>query len=47
MDYSEIILLVAKVIEQALPLGIIFLLAERLIQLFLTFAFPKIFKGGI
>lgn len=47
MDYSQIGTMVADVVKQALPIGIIFSLAERLVQMFLTFAFPKIFKGGI
>lgn len=47
IDYSIIVSLVADVVRQALPLGIIFLLAERLVNMFLSFAFPKTFKGGI
>ena len=47
MDYSQIGNMVADVVKQALPIGIIFILAERLVQMFLMFAFPKIFKGGI
>ena len=46
MDYSEIVSLVTDVVKTALPIGIIFLLAERLVQLFLSLAFPKI-KGGM
>lgn len=47
MDYSVIVSLVVEVIKQALPIGIIFLLGERLVNMFLSFAFPKTFKGGI
>lgn len=47
MDYSTIVNLMAEVIKNALPIGIVFTLGERLVQLFLTFAFPKMFKGGI
>lgn len=47
MDYQAIINLVAEVIKNALPIGIIFLLGERLVNMFLSFAFPKTFKGGI
>lgn len=47
MDYSQIGVMVADVVKQALPIGIIFISAERLVQMFLTFAFPKTFKGGI
>ena len=47
MDYSAIVSLVVEVIKQALPIGIIFLLGERLVNMFLSFAFPKTFKGGI
>ena len=47
MDYQEVVNLVVIVIKNALPMGIIFLLAERLVNMFLCFAFPKTFKGGI
>lgn len=47
MDYSAIVSLVVEVIKQALPIGIIFLLGERLVNMFLSFAFPKTFRGGI
>lgn len=47
MDYTLIGQMVANVIGQALPIGIIFILGERLVQMFLHFAFPKTFKGGI
>lgn len=47
MDYSIIVDLVVEVIENALPIGIIFLLAEKLVNMFLSFAFPKTFKGGL
>lgn len=47
MDYSAIVNLVVEVIKQALPIGIIFLLGERLVNMFLSFAFPKTFRGGI
>ena len=47
MDYNILFSLVAEVIKNALPIGIAFTLGERLVQMFLTFAFPKIFKGGI
>lgn len=46
MEYSEIVSLVTDVVKTALPIGIIFLLAERLVQLFLSLAFPKM-KGGM
>lgn len=47
MDYTLIGQMVANIVSQALPLGIIFILAERLVQMFLHFAFPRTFKGGI
>lgn len=47
MDYTPVVNLVVEVIKQALPIGIIFLLGERLVNMFLSFAFPKTFKGGI
>lgn len=47
MDYTPIISLVVEVVKNALPIGIIFLITERLVNMFLAFAFPKVFKGGI
>ena len=47
IDYSVVVNLVIEVIKTALPIGIIFLLGERLVNIFLNFAFPKTFKGGI
>lgn len=47
MDYTAIVELVAEVIKLALPIGIVFTLAERIVNMFLAFAFPKTFKGGI
>lgn len=47
MDYQEVVNLVVIVMKSALPMGIIFLLAERLVNMFLSFAFPKTFRGGI
>lgn len=47
MDYVQIGQLVAEVVKNALPVGIVFTIAERLVQMFLAFAFPKMFKGGI
>lgn len=47
MDYQPIVNLVVEVIKNALPIGIVFLLGERLVNMFLSFAFPKTFKGGI
>lgn len=47
MDYQTVVNLVVEVIQNALPMGLVFLLAERLINLFLSLAFPKTFKGGI
>lgn len=47
MDYQAVVNLVVTVLQNALPIGIIFLLAERAVNLFLSLAFPKTFKGGI
>lgn len=47
MDYTQLFQLVADIVKTALPIGISFTLGERLVQMFLTFAFPKMFKGGI
>lgn len=44
MDYSVVITLVSDVLKVSLPIGIIFILVERLVQMFFHFAFPKIFK---
>lgn len=44
MDYNVIGQMIANVVGQALPIGIIFCLAERLVQMFLSFAFPKKFN---
>lgn len=43
MDYNLIGQMVADIVTQALPIGIIFTLAERLVHMFLSFAFPKRF----
>lgn len=47
MDYTVVVNLLAEVMKYALPIGVIFTLGERLVQMFLAFAFPKMFKGGI
>lgn len=47
VDYSVVVNMIANIVSQALPIGIIFILSERLVQMFLKFAFPKMFKGGI
>lgn len=44
MNYSVIGEMVADIVKQALPIGIIFTLAERLVRMFLHFAFPKKFE---
>lgn len=44
MEYGVVISLVADVLKASLPIGIIFILVERLVQLFFKFAFPKVFK---
>lgn len=43
-DYSTIVSLISKVVSQALPIGIIFYLAEMLVSMFLRFAFPKHYR---
>lgn len=47
-DYATIVNLIAQVVSQALPIGIIFYLAEMLVNFFLRCAFPKRYKdiGG-
>ncbi len=47
MDYQAVVDLIVVVIKNALPIGIILILAERLVNMFLSFAFPKTFKGGL
>lgn len=47
MDYTQIFNLIGEIVKNALPIGICFTLAERCVQMFLSFAFPKMFKGGI
>lgn len=47
MDYTVVSNLMVEIVKNALPIGIIFTLGERLVQMFLAFAFPKMFKGGI
>ena len=44
MDYTTIFSCIADVFRAALPIGLIFIITERLTQLFFHFAFPKIFK---
>ena len=43
-DYSIIVNLISQVVSQALPIGIIFYLAEMLVSIFLRFAFPKHYR---
>ena len=47
MDYQNLINLLVEIVKNALPIGIMFLLVERCVNMFLTFAFPKSFKGGL
>lgn len=43
-DYTIIGELLGQVVQQALPIGILFYLAEMLVSMFLRFAFPKRYK---
>lgn len=43
-DYATIVNLISQVVSQALPIGIIFYLAEMLVHMFLKFAFPKHYR---
>ncbi len=47
MNYQTVIDLAIEVVKAGLPIGVIFLLVERVVNLFLSFAFPKTFKGGL
>lgn len=40
-DYQIIGDLLGQVVQQALPIGILFYLTEMLVSMFLKFAFPK------
>lgn len=40
-DFNYVGQLLGQVISQALPLGIMFYLAEMLVSMFLKFAFPR------
>ena len=44
MDYTAVVDLLVQVVKQALPLGIIFCLTERLVNMFLTFALKEGYK---
>ncbi len=41
IDYSVVVNLVVEILKYALPIGIVFILAERIVQFFLRLAFPK------
>lgn len=45
MDYSVLVPLVVDILKASLPIGIIFVLVERAVQMFFYFAFPKTFKN--
>lgn len=47
MDYQPIIDLLIQIVKAGLPIGVLFLVVERAVNLFLSFAFPKTFKGGL
>lgn len=47
MNYAEIGNLCVEIVKNALPLGVCFYLTETVVNLFLRFAFPKSFRGGI
>lgn len=47
MDFSSISSLCVEIVKNALPLGIAFNLTEMCVKMFLNFAFPRTFKGGI
>lgn len=40
-DISSIVDLLVTVVKNALPIGIVFYLAEMLVSMFLRFAFPR------
>ena len=43
-DYQIIGDILGQVVQQALPIGILFYLAEMLVSMFLRFAFPKRYR---
>lgn len=47
IDYSSVVPLLVDVLGSALPIGVMFLFTDRLVNMFLSFAFPKTFKGGL
>ena len=47
MDYSQVATLFVDIVKAGLPIGIMALLCEVSVNLFLGFVFPKKFKGGI
>lgn len=44
-DFSVISQILGDISKVAIPIGLIFYLAETLVSLFLRFAFPKRFRG--
>lgn len=44
-DYQVIGNILGQVVGQALPIGILFYLAELLVSMFLKFAFPRRYRG--
>lgn len=45
MEYAVVVNLVVDILKSALPIGIVFIIAEKIVQLFLHLAFPKVFKS--
>lgn len=45
MDYGEIGSLIVNIVSSSAPIGILFLLVEKLVQLFLSLVFPKRFSN--
>lgn len=44
VDYSIIVELIADIIRNALPIGILFLLVEKLVTMFIKFVFGRGFN---
>lgn len=41
MEFDVVVPLVVNIIEKALPMGLVFVLADRIVNFFLKLAFPK------
>ena len=47
IDIETASTLLTQIITSALPMGVVFIFGERVVNMFFSFAFPKTFKGGL